>query len=299
MKHQPPSSGAAAASEASQHRRTPEQALAAHGDALRAHFPLPDLERLSREAAARAARRRMRAGLGMLGAVLVASGLWLADPAYRSEHYAAAVGEQRELLLADGSRATLDSGTQLDMAWHLRSRRAELQQGRVLLEVAHSQLRPFTVQADRAQVRVTGTRFEVERQQGEVAVYLAQGAVQLHLDQRLPGEEEHYALRPGMSATLGAHRATLLAQGTHGLGWARGELVFERERLASVLAQLQRYVHQPIRLADASLADMPVSGVFRTSQVQAVFDLLPLIGPMQIRHGSDGAIVVERRADAN
>ncbi|MET1537722.1 FecR family protein, partial [Burkholderia sola] len=99
------------------------------------------------------------------------------------------------------------------MAWHLRSRRAKLAQGRVLLEVAHSELRPFTVQADRAQVRVTGTRFEVERRKDEVAVYLDQGAVQLHLDQRLPGEEEHYALRPGMSATLGAHRATLLAQG--------------------------------------------------------------------------------------
>lgn len=294
MSTQPPSG-----SDGKRPARHPEQALATHGEALRAHFPLPDLERLAREAAARAARRRMRAGLGALAAALVVSGLWLADPAYRSEHYAAAVGEQLQITLADGSQATLDSGTQLDMAWHLRSRRAELRQGRVLLQVAPARLRPFSVQADRAQVRVTGTRFEVERQQGDVAVYLDEGAVQLHLDRRLPGESALYALRPGMSMALGAQRPARAGDAAHGLDWARGELVFERERLASVLAQLQRYVPRPIRLADASLADMPVSGVFRTGQVQAVFDLLPLIGPMRVRDGSDGAIVVERRTAGN
>jgi transmembrane sensor len=296
MSHQPPSG---AAPEDRPPQRSAEQALAEHGQALREHFPLPDLDRLTREAAERAARRRMRAGLGMLGALLVAGGLWLADPAYRSEHYAVAVGEQRELVLADGSRATLDSGTRMDLAWHLRSRRATLQQGRVLLEVAHARHRPFMVQADRARVRVTGTRFEVERHGDAVAVYLDQGAVQLHLDQRLAGEPALMELRPGMAATLDARQPARLAQAAHGLDWARGELVFERERLASVLTQLQRYVDRPIRLADASLANMPVSGVFRTNQVQAVFDLLPLIGPMQVRDAADGGIVVERRNARN
>lgn len=293
-----PAADAAAPAGPTQSADALAQALGDHQAALRERFPLPDLERLAREAAERAGRRRRRLGLGALAALAVAAGLWGLDPAYRSERFETAIGGPREVTLADGSRLTLDTSTRLSVDWHLRSRRATLDQGRVLLQVAHAALRPFQVQAGRARVRVTGTRFEVERHGGDVAVYLDQGVVEVALAARLPGEPDRYRLRPGMALDLGAQRPAR-ARGTpppDPLAWAHGELVFEGVRLDDALARLQRYVAQPIRLADPTLAGLQVSGVFRVAQAQAMLDLLPLVGPMAVRRGEDGAIVVERRA---
>lgn len=271
------------------------QALEAHQDALRSHFPLPDLAQLQREAAERARRRRLRLGSGTTAAALLTGLLWWADPAYQQQHYTTAQQRPTEVTLADGSQLTLDANTQLQMSWHLRSRQLTLTQGRVLLQVAPATYRPFTVQADRAQVRVLGTRFEVQRQQDAVSVALLEGHVDVNLRTQLPGEATHYALQPGMTLALDARHTAQLHQRTPVQDWTRGELVFERQRLDEVLAALQRYVPQPIRLADPTLAALPVSGAFRTDQIDTAFALLPLIAPVQVQREADGTTVIARR----
>lgn len=271
-----------------------EQALQAHHDALRSHFPQPDLERLQREASERARRRRLRLG-GSTAAALLAGLLWWADPAYQQQHYATQQQPPTEVELADGSRLTLDANTQLTVSWHLRTRQVELRQGRVLLQVAHARYRPFTVQADRAQVRVLGTRFEVQRQQDAVHVALEQGLVDVALDRQLPGEATHYHLQPGMTLALDAQHAAQLQTRLPPQDWSRGELVFERQRLDQVLAALQPYLPHPLRLADPALAALPVSGAFRIDQIDTALELLPLIAPVQLRRAADGSTVVARR----
>ncbi|MGH8443839.1 MAG: FecR domain-containing protein, partial [Solimonas sp.] len=110
-----------------------EQALQRHRDALRERFPLPDADAL----APRPRRLPKKTVLGALAVLLAAGALWSADPAYRREHYETAVGARQAVALADGSTLTLNTGTRLDVSWHLRSRRVALLRGEALFDVAH------------------------------------------------------------------------------------------------------------------------------------------------------------------
>lgn len=269
-----------------------EAALARHRQALQAQFPLPDLAALAAASAERA-RRRRRPGArtvvaGLLGAVMAAL-LW-ADPAYRTEHHANPIGAPQAIALADGSHVTLDSGAALEVRWHLRSRRATLQAGRALFAVSPARWRPFTVAAGTAEVRVTGTVFDVERLPGTVLVSLREGRVNVTV---APGARP-VALAPGQRLRLDADGSvTTQPTATDTPAWASGQLVLEDVPLAQALADIQRYRTRPVRLAPGAPADLRVSGVFDVRQPDALLHLLPHVWPVQVRTAPDGTAWVE------
>ena len=120
-----------------------DETLARHREALRKRFPMPSPK-----------PRKPRTPL-VVGALvaLVGAGLFWTDPSYRIEQYSSALGEQRVLDLVDGSRVVLDSGTQIEISWHLRSRRVALNSGQALFEVSKTLSRPFQVDAGAARRR--------------------------------------------------------------------------------------------------------------------------------------------------
>lgn len=97
---------------------------------------------------------------------------WL-DPAYKRERFATAIGERRDVTLADGSQLLLDSGSQIEVSWHPLSRRVALRAGQVLFEVSPARYRPFVVSAGSTDIRVLGTRFNVRRLDDDVRVTLS------------------------------------------------------------------------------------------------------------------------------
>ncbi|RYF27114.1 MAG: hypothetical protein EOO33_05555 [Comamonadaceae bacterium] len=273
-----------------------DTALQAERSALRALFPLP----APRAQARRGAPARVRnAGLALaVVATAVAAIVW-ADPAWRTELHATAVGEQRTVALADGSRLTLDTATGVRVRWHLRSRQVELLQGRARFDVAHSTLRPLQVAAGSVQVRVVGTVFDVQRApHGQVRVAVLQGRVQVR---DLARAGAGWTLDPGERLLAGgAHAAApepFDLGPPHGstLGWAQGRLVFDRTPLRDALAEVQRYRAAPIRLHDdGRLAQQTVSGVFQSARTDQLLDLLPQVVGARVQHRPDGSVDVSR-----
>ncbi len=134
----PPPAGSGAPPEAS---HPLDAALQAEREALRALFPLPPPR------ASRGGQALRNGGAAALVLAVATGALLWADPAWRTEHHASAIGERRDVRLADGSTLTLDTATALDVAWHLRSRRVALSQGQARFAVAPSAWRPFEVAA--------------------------------------------------------------------------------------------------------------------------------------------------------
>jgi len=59
---------------------------------------------------------------------------------------------------------------------------------------------------------------------------------------------------------------------------------------------MQRYMTQPIRLADARIGDLRLSGDYDIKDIDDLLKVLPTILPVNVRH-NDGAVVISARAD--
>jgi ferric-dicitrate binding protein FerR (iron transport regulator) len=57
---------------------------------------------------------------------------------------------------------------------------------------------------------------------------------------------------------------------TRALAWAQGQLVFENETLADVVAEFNRYNLTQLRVDDPNLATRRVSGVFEATDIETL-----------------------------
>ena len=262
-----------------------DETLARHREELRKRFPMPTPK-------PRKSRTPVVAGALL---VLVGVGLFWTDPSYRVEQYTSAIGERRVLDLADGSRVVLDSGTQVEVSWHLRSRRVELNAGQALFDISKTVYRPFQVDAGAARVTVLGTLFNVAREEQAVHVALLRGSVDV---QSITDPAQQRRLIPGQQLAVlnGQLQPTDNADTSRVLAWQDRKLVFSRTPLSQAIAQIQRYRQAPIRLDDPGLADLPISGVFKTDNVEDLLDLLPHILPLTLARDADGTLHLMHRA---
>ena len=129
----------------------------------------------------RAARRSRRGWLGsgllVLTAVVgVAFHGWHTEPTYLTD-----IGEQRSVVLADGTRLSLNTDTRVDVNLGSQERRVTVLGGEALFEIAKDARRPFVVRVAGSEVVARGTAFAVRFTASEVdgqrtlAVTLLQG----------------------------------------------------------------------------------------------------------------------------
>ncbi|TLP69833.1 DUF4974 domain-containing protein [Pseudomonas nitroreducens] len=254
---------------------------------------VPSRNELLAEAKAFSARQRRRKQTlaGGFSVLALGVGLWVADPAWRSEEQRTAVGQSESLLLADGSRVVLNSATVLQVESRLRSRQIELVEGEATFTVAHGP-KPFTVRSQGVSVRDIGTAFNVRSDRRGVSVTVLEGAVAVgnatSPEQRLEAGQQMTSTRSslGLVQAVDADRA---------IAWQHGKLRFDGTPLEDVLVDIQRYRTAPIRLADPRVTGLRVSGEFDSQAVEALIDLLPSILPVQVSRRPDGSVEVGAR----
>ena len=202
----------------------------------------------------------------------------------RGEAYATQVGEQRQVLLDDGSRMTLNTDTQVRVRLGAKQRAIEVQRGEALFEVAKDSHRPFVVHALGSEVVAVGTVFSVrladkgpERAEA-LDVTLVEGQVSVQPDpsagskgvspsspvlmkagERLSLIKTAAAAQDHVSQQLDRPRIDRL------LAWQRSEVVFDDMPLVDAVADMNRYCRTPIVLiGGAALDQLRVSGQYRT-----------------------------------
>ena len=280
------------------------QQSAAHGAAwVRAESMLgtfaqvpPDVCKQTLAAARRPDRRRSLAALGSL--LFAAPASWLAWRELSWREWAAdeitATGEQRSLVLPDGSRLTLNTASAIAIRFTGAERRVRLLAGEILVTTQPDpspSYRPFLVQTRAGTVQALGTRFSVRRLdetttrvavfEHAVRIQTAQGASRL--------------LRAGDGADFGAADigATAEVQASAAL-WERGMLLARNMRLADVVAELARYRNGTLQCAPA-VAELRVSGAVSLKDVDAGLELLAQSLPVRIAHQAKGAATVVPR----
>lgn len=221
----------------------------------------------------RATGRRRSAMLGWASGMAVAASLFLGfvfypeiETSLRAD-YASSIGETRSVELADGTHVLLDSGSAIAVNYSTTDRQISLLSGRAFFDVTKDKARPFRVEADRVDVTVTGTEFDVRLSQEAVSVAVAEGSVRLDREDESGrksqiGKED---LTPGQMVSIdrstGEATETSLPV-TAVASWRRGRLLIESATIGDLVDELRRYRQGIILVTDSRLASRRVTGVF-------------------------------------
>jgi transmembrane sensor len=223
---------------------------------------------------------------------------------------ATAVGQQRNVTLADGSVVTLNTNTIVETNLRRYSREVYLRKGEAHFQVAHDRFRPFLVHAGDAVVRAVGTQFEVRvRSDQHVDVVVNEGRVEVQSAVSEPANAaDHGHVRPrtvvhalsaGQQLSATGNDYTVVPVSSHqlssALAWRDGAVIFDGERLSDAIAEIGRYTDARIIVSDPKVAALRVGGRFRTGDVQEFFDALQSALPVSIRRTADGVVYVDPR----
>ncbi|WP_445681866.1 FecR family protein [Radicibacter daui] len=208
-----------------------------------------------------------RLGLAGATAAVLAAGLWFADKDLIVNLQADIVAGRQavtDMRLPDGSLVRLAANSALDTDFADGHRIVSLLRGQAFFEVVHREGDPFYVRSGDTQVRVVGTRFNVEHLDDGTVVTVQQGAVRVSPD----AGDEGVLLGPGQQAAVKAHQLSVTGRPdlVGALSWLDGRLSVENDTVASLLARLENYQSGHI-LAFGDLAGKRISGSFPVDDV--------------------------------
>lgn len=197
---------------------------------------------------------------------------------------ATAIGEQRSILLKDGTRVSLNTATRMSVRYDEKVRHVHLESGEALFEVARFAQWPFVVTAGDREIKALGTTFIVRRDEQRTVITLVEGKVAVSpaalaegLETALPGSEspsgpagsppvETVTLMPGQRLTFtgGEQPAKVdLPELDKVTAWQRGLVALDYTPLAEAVAEMNRYSTTKLVIDHPETAAARVSGVFR------------------------------------
>ncbi len=233
------------------------------------HAAAPEVVRARRDAldfarrsGAPSRRSALRIAASVAAVAVLGAGVWpFVDGV---EVYRTGVGEHRVVRLTDGSTVALDSRTRLTVRYSDDARRLVLERGQARFDVAKNPLRPFSVKAGDRTVVATGTAFNIDILDDDVAVTLIEGSVVV-----TPRDEARppVALRSGQRLTASA--AVEAVNVEDATAWQRGKLVFDNVPLAKAVTRVNRYSDRRIVIGDPAVGELHVSGVFQAGDAGA------------------------------
>ena len=226
------------------------------------------------------------------------------------QEFRTALGEQRSVLLADGSRVTLNTASTIEVNLHNGRREVRLVQGEALFEVAHDAARPFVVRAGNALLNDVGTQFNVDMHSNGTTVTVVEGRVAVDS----PGAREIAGAQAENSGRgtvepliLAANDRVLVTPAGVGapqrgvnvaasVAWTQRQLMFEHRPLSEVAEEFNRYNRDRIDIESAELKRQEVTGVFEAKDPASFVAFLSSIPGVEIREGANGTHIVLLRS---
>lgn len=206
--------------------------------------------------------------------------------------YVTEVGEQRNVLLPDGSVIYVNTNSELAVWLSLRERRVALRRGEARFTVAKDARRPFIVATPQTTVRAIGTVFNVRiiPQGTSVAVLEGQVAVgptrkvTLNADQRMMVTTQGKMLS-ATGPSVGSAQA-----------WPAHRLMFPATGLAEAVEEFNRYYPRQMRVPDPQLRNIEITGVFDTYGKESFLQYLNRYHGVAMEIAPNGEEILVRKA---
>jgi transmembrane sensor len=209
-----------------------------------------------------------------------------------TQNWATTPGEQRALLLEDGSRVTLNTRTRLSVTFAHHAREVVLDQGEAYFEVAKDTTRPFTVRTAMGSARAVGTHFNVYLDGQNLAVTTEEGSVLV----AGPAAGGTVLVTTGRRAELHGdmHRPIVgPADLPRTLNWLAQRIEADNVPLATVLNEFNRYTTVPVRAASSAIAAVHVTAVLRIGDIDALRATLKGAFGFELEQRGGEAVVID------
>lgn len=239
-------------------------------------------------------RRRVvvRFAAGLAAAVLLASGVsWFTLRG--AERFETRLGEQRSVMLADGSRITLNTASSVAIKLGADRRVVDLVAGEALFEVAHDAKRPFEVHVGKVVLQAVGTQFDVDRRVTRTTVTVTDGRVAVMAAE---ARTTHFpVLSSGERVVIVGDVPGEIEKGidrVEATAWTQGQLIFRQRPLGEIAEEISRYNNARVDIRSPSLRARKVTGTFRTDGVASFVALLSGIPGVQVADDGAGGYLV-------
>jgi transmembrane sensor len=236
--------------------------------------------------------------------------------------YTTVVGEHREVLLSDGTILELNTDSQVEIDYSLDRRKVRLLKGEAFFQVAHNPDRPFIVYAREKAVRAVGTAFVVRLSNKALEVLVTEGKVELTRTETPKAKTEPTGIstseptinwsdktepiyieagetvvyREASQQTITEQDVQLVSKREikRKLSWQNGLLDFSDTPLIDVVEDLSRYTSLQIEISDPELRNLKFGGLFRTNELQALFNALETTFDIRVEKIDDTHVRLSR-----
>lgn len=213
-------------------------------------------------------RRRTLLAAGAATAAAAGIGVALVPRRAGQEELFTEIGQVREIVLTDGSVVSLNTNSEISVAFTEQARNITLLKGEALFDVAKNKSRPFVVSAGGAQVRAVGTSFTVSHlPEKPVQVLVREGIVELQRTDvpQAPPVRATANVRaiippdaPIVTVTMPEEKLA------RDLEWQHGRISLDDETLAEAANEFARYSEVRI-IVDPEVSGRTVTGLFASS----------------------------------
>lgn len=255
------------------------------GDVVR----LPRSTSASRSTPHRARRLALVASLATI-TLLIGAGSWLLA---QRGIYSTGTGEQRTLVLADGSTVILNALTTIRVRMSKNDREIDLLRGQAFFHDVHEPDRPFIVRSGDTAVRAVGTQFDVDRKSEGMVVTVVEGLVAVAQSPAEPYHEgrtasfmadARHSFRDLTPVLVSAgQQVIVLADDVRppkrvdvavATAWLHKQLVFDDTPLEKVAEQFNLYSTRRLVIADPDLRLVGISGVYSSADPDSLIGFL-------------------------
>lgn len=199
----------------------------------------------------------------------------------------ASLGTRSTILLSDGSKVWLNSGSKLRYPDKFTSNnRVVFLTGEAYFEVQSDLDRPFIVRSNNINVKATGTKFNVQalESEKEIKVSLISGKVEVNrqidtdknqvLANLIPNQMLTYDTLTGKVQTFTGDLYEFIA-------WKDGQLVFRNRPLSEVVKKISQHYNVDIELRGRELQDYRYRATFEEESLNEILKLLQLSSPIR------------------
>ncbi|MEZ4970899.1 MAG: FecR domain-containing protein [Flavobacteriaceae bacterium] len=193
------------------------------------------------------------------------------------------VGEQKTVLLPDGSKVFLNVSSQITYPEEFTDTIREIfLEGEAFFKVARNERQAFVIRTGDLKTRVLGTSFNVRAylDDKEVEVSVATGKVMVHREVHKSSHLDRVILQSGEQAVYGTQTGNLTKQYVDidlMTPWRDGILVFEKTRLKDVLKTLERWYDVDMVLNNDAIADCLIRSQLESTNLDDVLETLKFI----------------------
>lgn len=182
-----------------------------------------------------------------------------------------AIGERRNIRLADGSRMLLSGDTAVNVTFRDGRRRIDIARGEAVFRVRHDPAQPFVVYArGGGAIRDVGTVFDVAVGTDGSRVIVNEGIVETSVNDRRTLLHANQAISVS-SRGLGPIRTV---DADAAVAWTRGRLILNDMPLNDILRAIQPYHKGRILLLDRDAGRQSLSAVIDLNHVDIWLDAL-------------------------